>query len=336
MSLFNKFSNLTKLPMFAAQSALPALPVLLALLVLISPTLSKALADEKIITIRVRAQNNVLKDNIELGDIAIIENASVEEEAVFAHLILEEAPATDQELTWSAEELSRKLRPYQALIKRVTLKVPANTVIFRQAMTSSEKIKEQIIDTLKTMVPDKSWEIKITDVKLPSDILPKGFSIDTASIVAPVMLPRGDSQFEIQGTSKSVTAHVSYFTDCAIVKHSLRARSPLSPNDVTWKKRDVTRFKDIPIRQSELLNSLVRSALLPGAVITRQNLEREMVLKFGDEIELQAGEEGFSIKTKGVAQQNGYIGDVVRVRTLGAQKTLNGLVVSRGVVHVQY
>jgi flagella basal body P-ring formation protein FlgA len=52
-------------------------------------------------------------------------------------------------------------------------------------------------------------------------------------------------------------------------------------------------------------------------------------------VDVRVGQEILSISMKGIAQQNGYVGDIVKVRSTGNQKTITGRLVSRGLVQVE-
>jgi flagella basal body P-ring formation protein FlgA len=61
-----------------------------------------------------------------------------------------------------------------------------------------------------------------------------------------------------------------------------------------------------------------------------------MALKFGDQVDLILGDDGVAIMTKGIAQQNGFVGDSVKVKSVVTNKMLDGIITARGVVNVRY
>jgi flagella basal body P-ring formation protein FlgA len=129
---------------------------------------------------------------------------------------------------------------------------------------------------------------------------------------------------------------VNYFTKVALVLRQIPPHSHFTDSDVRWETKDVTFAMDIPATKEELKSSLARMTLVPGNIVERSQLEREMALHFGDQVDVFAGDDAISVITKGIAQQNAYIGDRVKVKNLANNKIVDAVVLAPGVVNVTY
>jgi flagellar basal body P-ring formation protein FlgA len=290
--------------------------------------------------IHVRHEAQVASSNVELGAIADIKSTDADNERDLAALILGESPGEGQSVVWTAAEISTRLHPYNRLLRDAQLKLPDNITI-RRAATSvpRETLKTQIEGVLKATLPDSSWEAQVIDVNTPSGlhIPPDG----TVQIGLPMTRPQGAANFEVLVYQDSqliarqwVAARVRYFAKVAILTREVEARTHISSIDLKWERRDVTTMMDIPATPADMSSAVAGSNLMPGTILTRSQLEREMALRFGDEVDVNTGDDTFVVSTKGVAQQNGYVGDTVKVRSLATNKILTGIVTAQGVIHV--
>lgn len=80
-----------------------------------------------------------------------------------------------------------------------------------------------------------------------------------------------------------------------------------------------------------LLGTLTRQAIAAGQPLTRQ---LTCQICRGDEVRIAAGQPGFEVIMKGIAQGAGNIGDRVSVRNLSSRRTVQAEVVGTGLVRV--
>lgn len=80
-----------------------------------------------------------------------------------------------------------------------------------------------------------------------------------------------------------------------------------------------------------LLGTLTRQAIAAGQPLTRQ---LTCQICRGDEVRIAAGQPGFEVIMKGIAQGAGNIGDRVSVRNLSSRRTVQAEVVAAGLVRV--
>jgi flagella basal body P-ring formation protein FlgA len=190
-------------------------------------------------------------------------------------------------------------------------------------------------------VTEPNWEIQVSDLVAPDKInLPPG---GLMQITPPQVRPQGVASFELiivngegEKTRKWINARVSYVTRVAILTRQIEARTRITEADIRWEKKEISQLQDIPAGHGDLLTGVAKFTLTPGMIVTRSQLEREMALRYGEEVEVLAGDDVFAVTSKGIAQQNGFVGDTVKIKSSINNKILDGLVTARGVVHVRY
>jgi flagella basal body P-ring formation protein FlgA len=300
--------------------------------------------------VRVRHEAQIAKSNVELGAIADISCTDEGIERALSTLILGEAPQTGKAVVWTAAEISKRLRPYSRFLQSTQLKLPDQIRIERvkNPILTRDELREQIEEALKATLPDPSWKIQVTDLDFKESLeLPQGGSVQ---VVPPMTRPKGATSFQVLVTSSPgqgpgndgqsvqrywIAGRVKYTANVATVQRQIEARTRVSESDITWQNKDVTYIMDVPATTLDMSSAIARAALMPGTVLTRSMLEREMALHYGDEVEVNAGGGDLLVTTKGISQQNAFVGDTVKVRMNGS-KFLSGVVTAKGIVQVRY
>jgi len=294
--------------------------------------------------VHVRNEAQIALSNVELGAIADIVTTNIDDDKALRALNLGEGPKAGKVVEWTAAEISKRLRPFNRVLQGVQLKLP-DRIIIRRAVDfiTRDALRSQIEEMLKLRtLPDPSWEAKLTDIQLQTaglNIPPDG----SVQVVPPLTRPKGAASFEVVISKHGqvikrhwINAKVAYFAPVAKTLRRIEANSHLSDADVKWQKEDVTFLNEIPAQVADLPTATTRHSLQPGVLVTRSHLARETAVKFGQEIEVVAGGDAFSVSTKGFSQQNGYIGDIVKVKSQNTNKILSGVITARGVVRVNY
>jgi flagellar basal body P-ring formation protein FlgA len=134
-----------------------------------------------------------------------------------------------------------------------------------------------------------------------------------------------------------IQARVEYRTAVPVVTRQLRGGQIIDSNrDVRWEERDITYLQDNPVSIDDLASlPMAASILNPGVILVRSNLQKEIAAHRGEELEVVAGNDDFKVSLRGTAEAQGYVGDLIKIKTTSG-KTLSGTLVSKGVVRVQY
>jgi len=114
----------------------------------------------------------------------------------------------------------------------------------------------------------------------------------------------------------------------------------LSPGVLLTKEN--TQLVDTPINRlrssafsyiEEIEGARLKRRIRPGQIITRSMLC--FVCK-GDRIVISANGSGLTLRTSGIAQQDGNVGDTIRVQNIGSKKLVSAVVASTNQVNVAF
>ncbi len=98
---------------------------------------------------------------------------------------------------------------------------------------------------------------------------------------------------------------------------------------------DITYAKDGLPKPEEIDGQLAARMLQLNQPIFKSDFKRELAINRGQIIRAVSGNESFEITSQAVAEEQGYVGDVIKIKNSESQKTLSGQIVERGVVKVQ-
>ncbi len=292
-------------------------------------------------SVHIHSTGEVSGHRILLGEIASISSLSPRSEKILSEIDLGESPGDGKVVQFTASDISQKLQSHVDEFKGVQVTIPESIIIRqREKSITATGVKEKIEDIVRSLLPDPTWEYEVSEVTLAQVV--ESLKITGYQIIAPLNRPKGNFSFELIAQEHAaprrfwVTAKVKYFARTAILTRQIAAHTRFQPSDLNWERKEVTYLLDIPATKSEVATGLAKMTLMPGTMLLRSHFEREMALKFGEEVDLLAGDEQLLVATKGIAQQNAFIGDTVKVKSLATNKIVDGVVTGRGVVNVRY
>lgn len=109
----------------------------------------------------------------------------------------------------------------------------------------------------------------------------------------------------------------------------------ISAKDFRMDLVDITFAKDGVPTATELENQLAGKNISVNQPIFKADIKRELAVKRGQTIKVIAGTELFEIVGQGVADDQGYIGDTIKLKNTETQKWISGQIIEPGVVRVQ-
>ncbi len=98
----------------------------------------------------------------------------------------------------------------------------------------------------------------------------------------------------------------------------------LTEDKVAWEEREIPPFIRHPLRNlEEVVGKRAKRGINRGEVVTADLVEVPPLVGKGQVVELSLKHPGFSLRTKGKALEDGWEGDVIRVRVLASGKRLS-------------
>lgn len=169
--------------------------------------------------------------------------------------------------------------------------------------------------TAAAIPPNQPFSVNWPEIKL------------APSMLVPVIVDAKSPHFV------SVSAKIK--KNVLVSKRFLTFDERLSSEDFESKMMDITYSKEDPVT-AESIKSYQKTArpLMKGKTIFPSDLKREPAAERGKSVKIVVGEEGFEVSTAGVAEENGHIGDTIKVKNPDNKKIFSALVIEKGVVRI--
>ena len=133
-----------------------------------------------------------------------------------------------------------------------------------------------------------------------------------------------------------VPAKVRWFRPVVVLSRALPRRTPLTRTDIRVEERDVASLRSGYISKAERVigKTLVRS--LPEGFVLHDTLVRTpRLVRRGQRVTLLAESNGIQVRSDGTALADGGKGDRVTVKNLRSRRVVEGVVLTRGTVHIR-
>src|SRR6185312_11684951 len=98
----------------------------------------------------------------------------------------------------------------------------------------------------------------------------------------------------------------------------------------TWEYRDTSFAYDGIPQNDELSGKRLKQSLRAGDILWGSQLERERAVRRGDLVQLRSAEGSWEVSMSVVAQQDGFVGDVISLKNPRSNTMLMGQVTAPG------
>lgn len=109
----------------------------------------------------------------------------------------------------------------------------------------------------------------------------------------------------------------------------------VQPSDFKLDYVDTTFTKESAPRQQDLIGQLAARTLQMGQPIWTSSLRREPAARRGQMVKAIVGSDEIEISLNVVAEDAGFVGDIIKVKSPDTQKIMSAVVIEKGVVKVQ-
>ncbi len=283
---------------------------------------------------------------LRLSDIAVVKDGNEELLLQIQKLVIrDDARELLLSQHFEANELLGKIRAgmqeNEALKKlNPSFKIPSTVkVTFAAAPISKQEIERKIMNTLNARCSECEYRLSIQSVPVPNS---RQWELDFTQLTVKggFLLPlREDESVPLRGNENhnpkwiSGTIHVSRLTP--VTTRLISQGERVKPEDLRMSMLDVTFAKDAGLRMEDIQGQLAARTLPVGSPVWTSDLKREPATKKGQIVKALVGDQDFEITVNVEAQDNGFIGDLVKVKNLDTQKVLSALVTDKGVVKLQ-
>ncbi|MCP4269795.1 MAG: flagellar basal body P-ring formation protein FlgA [Candidatus Brocadiaceae bacterium] len=199
---------------------------------------------------------------------------------------------------------------------------------------------------LLSVLPTADRETTIELVRFPVDQwVPRKRSdvyIDIALVDS--SKDRGNIDLIVNATSNSISLFkvpvnfkVRVFEYVAISKKRIGRHRILTRENIFMDKRETTRIRGIAFSSmSDLTGKMTTMVIQPNTILTEGNIEVPPTVTKGSLVKVFINAKGFKIVTKGLAQQTGYTGEVIKIKNLDSRKILYGKIIDSEKVQIVF
>jgi len=120
----------------------------------------------------------------------------------------------------------------------------------------------------------------------------------------------------------TVSTTLEALAEVAITTGDLRRGVILSESHIELAERDLNRLRAPCFDSNELLGKRLKRSLRKGEVFERSAVAFPPMIKRGELVTITAQKGALTVTAKGLAQQNGNAGDMIRVRNISSKKDL--------------
>lgn len=274
--------------------------------------------------------------------ISVFQVAELKELTGVAFNEIAKMPLVDQiekqeSIVLSGEEVSKKLRELvknSEVLKKLNpaFRIPSEIRIrIRQDGYSKEEIERSLRNVLVAKCETCKFQIRL-------NALPKmgtrhgSIDWDQELKYGSFMIPVREAD---QFSNKWITGTVRVQKQVPVARKLIRFGERLQAEDLEIQETDITFVKEETPELSQVVGLLANRTLSPRAPVLLSDLKREPATRKGQMVKALVGDSVFEVSINASAEENGFIGDVIKVKNPETQKTMSAIVIDKGVVKVQ-
>lgn len=223
--------------------------------------------------------------------------------------------------------------------KSVTVSVESTKIT---GLEISQKAKEYLLSVLP--VDDREATVELA--RLPGNqwIPSRRDKINFNVSLVDTSKDRGKIELIVTASSNGmryfkipVHFNVRVFEYVAITKRKIARNQRLNKGNVFMARRETTKIRGLAFSSREdLTGKIATVSIRPYTILTEDMVEMPPTIKQGSVVKLFITSSGFRIVTKGLAQQTGYTGEVIKVKNLDSKKILYGEIIDSNRVQITF
>jgi flagella basal body P-ring formation protein FlgA len=172
---------------------------------------------------------------------------------------------------------------------------------------------------------------KATDVGYHNCSVENNREIDTDKI--DVYPERG--QWIAYKDGKVFSGRLSCFAKIPVFKIRLEKSTIIKDSDLDMKDIPVQAIKTFHIRDiSQIIGNVTTKQCNENQMISKWDIGKHRIIKKGDLVTIEAGGNGLEVRTQGIAEDEGSIGDTIRIKHDMSTKKIYGIVRENKIVKV--
>lgn len=281
---------------------------------------------------------------ITLKDVARFEAMDPQDVQELSSMIVATAPKLGEKKTIGSQSLITLLKSKSEYLKgfngsKTKMSIPSQVIIENVGASIDEnKLKTDLLSAWQKQCAE--CQFVIGQMKAPK-IDPKHEG--RAWQLKGVSLPRGSFSVAVEILGEDGQVNPMYWVNglaqmqkkVPVATRAIYFGERITPQDFKWEWKDISLTQDgIPL-ESELNGKRLKGSVRVGDVLWRASLEKERALSRGEYVRVLVGDQTYQVSMMGLAEQDGFIGDSVKVKNPKTAKIMSGVVTAKGEVSVQ-
>lgn len=137
--------------------------------------------------------------------------------------------------------------------------------------------------------------------------------------------------------SQVVWFKVAIYDAVLIAKRALSLGKALHKDDFSLEMQDILQIQGTPVAKFSALQGMqLKQPLQSGDVLLQRTLQPVPDVALGQTIMLQVKQGAIALEAQGIAKQQGYIGDWIKVKPISGTQLVKAKIIARGVVEVAH
>jgi flagella basal body P-ring formation protein FlgA len=322
---------------------------------LLTVAMASALWAGQPLTLTVRKEATVDSLRVELGDVAELAGAPAEQLARLAAIDLGPTPAPRASRELTRDFLSLRLR--QERIDPGTVRwagSEATRVSRRLTRLPGAVVAQAAVDHVRRTLPWPDEDLVVEVRRAPDDVCvagapgPLGYAVSMrpgqhllGSVPVQVTVSRSPAGQGAGGASAvarvSVLLHVRVFQRLLVARRRIRPGERITKDLVRLQRTELTGVTTDAIADlAEALGQEARQEIRAFTIVTRRMVGAARVIRRGEPVTLVAASTRLRVTTVGIAEQDGAVGQFIRVRNRDSQKVVLGRVLDSRTVQVPF
>ncbi len=207
-----------------------------------------------------------------------------------------------------------------------------------------ERIRHAVTQFLLSNNPWKSAEVRIRNVRVPGCTGLPSQSADLSMRVAPNSRYLGSIPVEVTFNAGKadqrkiwVSTYVEVLSPVVVLKRPLARNQVISDDDVCLEEKDLSKVPPGAMTDVDaVVGQRLKRTLGVGTVLRGAWLDKPTLVKRGDVVRLRIDTAALEISALGRVDEQGGMGDTVRVINLDSKRRVYGQVLDRQTVRVRY
>ncbi len=134
-----------------------------------------------------------------------------------------------------------------------------------------------------------------------------------------------------------IRVRISHFDQVLVTADKILRNEKITPAHLKRERREVTYLTNKPVVDpDDYLNCRAKKNINMGEIVTTDLIENIPLLNPGEKVNIIYEGTGFQISTRGVVLEDGYPGEVIRVKNSESNKVIACTVMDEETVHISH